>query len=254
MKLAFSTLACPTWTFNETVSAVKDLGFDALEIRGVLGELYAPKIKELTVENLIDRDVKISMLSSSAQLAVHSAKNALAEAKDYINLAVKLAVPFVRVLSTDTPQYDGGDTALFIRQYAAVLRYAEGSGVEPLIETNGLFVNTARLADVLEKTGGGALWDIHHPFRFGGESVSETVANLKNLIKYVHVKDSVVTNGAVKYRLLGSGTVPVAEAVAALEKIGYDGYYSLEWVKRWDLSLEESAIAIPHYASFMRSL
>jgi fatty-acyl-CoA synthase len=255
MKLAFSTLACPTWTFNEAVSAVKDLGFDALEIRGILRELYAPKIKELTPSNLSSRGVKLSMLSSSAQLAVPSERvSAVAEAKEYIDLAESLKIPFIRVLSTGTPQYDGGDAELFERQYAEILRYAEGTDVMPVVETNGLFVNTERLADILERTGGGALWDIHHPFRFGGEAIAETVKNLGSFIKYVHIKDSVVLNGAVKYTLSGTGTVPIADAVSALKAIGYDGYYSLEWVKRWDLSLEESAIAIPQYVSYMRNL
>ena len=35
---------------------------------------------------------------------------------------------------------------------------------------------------------------------------------------------------------------------------GYRGFYSLEWVKRWDLSLEEPGIAFAHYKQFMDAL
>ena len=38
-----------------------------------------------------------------------------------------------------------------------------------------------------------------------------------------------------------------------LEK-GYEGYFSLEWVKRWDFTLEEPGIVFAHYANYMRKL
>ena len=47
---------------------------------------------------------------------------------------------------------------------------------------------------------------------------------------------------------------PVKEAVATLTKFGYTGYYSLEWVKRWDLSLEEPGIAFAQYKEYIDEL
>ena len=34
---------------------------------------------------------------------------------------------------------------------------------------------------------------------------------------------------------------------------GYDGFYSLEWVKRWDTTLEEPGIVFAHFANYMRT-
>ena len=48
MKLSFSTLGCPEWSWNEIIATAKDMGFDGVEIRGVGKELYAPAIKEFT--------------------------------------------------------------------------------------------------------------------------------------------------------------------------------------------------------------
>ena len=44
------------------------------------------------------------------------------------------------------------------------------------------------------------------------------------------------------------------EVARVLRTQGYDGYYSLEWVKRWDTTLEEPGIVFAHFANFMRTL
>ena len=44
MKLAFSTVGCPDWSFDEIFASAKDFGYDAIEIRGIGKEIYAPKL------------------------------------------------------------------------------------------------------------------------------------------------------------------------------------------------------------------
>lgn len=261
MKLCFSTIGCPDWRFGDIISAAKDLGYAAIEIRGVEGEIYAPAIKELTddfdkTRELLDRTgIKIAMLTSGAALADHSRKGAsVDEAKSYIDLAAKVGAPYVRVMSTDKPYFDGGDVDLCAKQFDEVVAYAKGSGVTPLMETNGIFVDTAKLASFLDEVGGnsGALWDVHHPYRFNDESIADTVSNLGSRIKYVHLKDSVIEKGKVSYRMLGYGDVPVKEAIETLRYNEFDGYYTFEWVKRWNKELEDAGIVFAHYAYYMK--
>ena len=45
MKLAFSTMACPGFSFKEIYSMARDLGFSGIELRG-LGEDLFSKIEE----------------------------------------------------------------------------------------------------------------------------------------------------------------------------------------------------------------
>jgi fatty-acyl-CoA synthase len=97
----------------------------------------------------------------------------------------------------------------------------------------------------------GALWDIHHPYRFAGETPGKTVQNLGAYIKYVHVKDSVVENGKVSYRMMGEGDMPIDDFMRALDSINYEGYVSLEWVKRWYSDLSDAGIVFPHFANYM---
>lgn len=260
MKLCFSTIGCPDWKIGEIVTTAKDLGYDGIEIRGIRGEINATVMREFnedldkTQKLLDDTGVKIAMLTSGASLANHNDEDAVDEAKAYIDLAVRLGVPFVRVMSTDKPYFDGGDLDLCLKRYREVLAYAKGKNVTPLMETNGLFVDTALLSRFLDDAGegGGALWDVHHPFRFNDESVDVTIKNLGSKIKYVHLKDSVIEKGKVAYKMMGYGNVPLKEAVTALKDNGYDGYCTFEWVKRWNKELEDAGIVFAHYANYMR--
>lgn len=265
MKLAFSTIACPRWDFDEIFSTAVDFGFEGIEIRGISDEIFAPSIKVFSPENISatkkridDAGIAVSCLTSSACLAEHAKKEtAVAEAKAYIDLAEKLSCAYVRVMPTGVPHKDGGDVVLCRRQYQELCEYGETKGVTPIMETNGMFADTNVLKEFIESISSGnkgVLWDINHPYRFNGETVEETVRNIGAYVKYVHIKDSRAENGITVYKLLGYGNVPVKKAVLALKDMGYEGFLSLEWVKRWNQNLEEPFIVIPNYAGYMRAI
>ena len=46
MKICYSTIGCPDWDFKEIFSCAKDLGYNAVEVRGISNELFAPAIKQ----------------------------------------------------------------------------------------------------------------------------------------------------------------------------------------------------------------
>ena len=52
MKLAFSTLGCPGWSWDEIYATAKDLGMAGIEIRGIENEMFAPKTKPFRKENI----------------------------------------------------------------------------------------------------------------------------------------------------------------------------------------------------------
>ena len=102
-----------------------------------------------------------------------------------------------------------------------------------------------------ESENKGVLWDVHHPYRFFDETPETTFQNLGSLVKHVHVKDSLKINGEIKYKMMGYGDVPVMQAMDELKKSGYDGFVSLEWLKRWNHDLQEPGIVFAHYKSYM---
>jgi predicted xylose isomerase-like sugar epimerase len=62
------------------------------------------------------------------------------------------------------------------------------------------------------------------------------------------LKDSVAAGPGRRYVLTGTGEVPVRQQIEALAKIGYRGFYSFEWEKRWHPEIKEPEIAIRQYA------
>ncbi len=264
MKLAFSTLGCPEWSFSDILSAACDLGYNGVEIRGVKSELYAPKIAEFLPENIgrtkafLERlGLEIPCLTSACELQ-QPGEDVFFECKDYIDCAAALSIPFIRVMGDSGPAAEGLVDADRVKKTAALLAaYAEKKGITLLLESNGYFADTARLAGVIEAVGSpalAALWDLNHPFRFFGETPKTTVENIGPYVRHVHVKDSIEENGSVKYKMMGQGTLPVAECVDRLHALGYEGYFSLEWVRRWQPSLEEPGIAFALFVEYMRSL
>ena len=266
MKLSFSTLGCPEWYWSDIVSAAKDLGFQGIEVRGVLNQIHIPRIKQFseqeyreTLAELARLELYIPCFTSACELDVHANHGAMMkEGKGYIDTAARMKVPYIRVLGDREPAASGEvDVGLVKESVLELAEYAEGTDVTLLVETNGWFADSERLAKLLQDTDRpnvAALWDIHHPYRFMHEPPKATVENLGGSIRHVHAKDSRMAGGKVKYMMMGMGDVPVAEAVEALENAGYEGFYSLEWVKRWDLTLEAPGIAFAQYVQYMRAL
>ncbi|MEG2686306.1 MAG: sugar phosphate isomerase/epimerase family protein [Christensenellaceae bacterium] len=267
MKLCFSTLGCPEWSFSDIISTACDLGYDGIEIRGV-GNIIdgtripqflpeqAPKTKEL----LKKKNLEIACLTSACYMHDKNlASDVLYQAKAYVDTAHDMGIPYIRVLADYGPEQSGVvDLAFVASQIEQTAQYAASKDVEILIETNGYFAKSTRMAkliNTIDAKNVGVLWDIHHPFRYFGESPDYTIGTIGDLIRHVHIKDSAYDNQKkLKYTMVSYGDLPVCDCVQKLNDIGYDGYYSLEWLKRWDLSLEEPGIAFAAYAGYMRGL
>ncbi|TEB13288.1 Long-chain-fatty-acid--CoA ligase [Pelotomaculum sp. FP] len=178
-----------------------------------------------------------------------------AEIVQYIMLASKLGTPYIRILADLEPHTTGEvDDGVVLAALQRLVPVAEEKGVTLLVETNGVYTDTARLCRLLDQVASdavSALWDMHHPYRFAGESPGKTVQNLGAYIKYVHIKDSVVENGSIRYRMMGEGDLPVDDMMLALRSINYDGYVSLEWVKRWADELDDAGVVFPNFANYM---
>ncbi|MBE6754640.1 MAG: sugar phosphate isomerase/epimerase, partial [Ruminococcaceae bacterium] len=181
MKLSFSTLGCPDWSWSIVLSAAKDIGMDGVEVRCVGSELYAPHCAEFseenapaTMERLAKLGLTIPVLDSNASIALaEGSAMAMREAREYIDLAARIGTPYVRVMCIPVPQPADADLELCSRQYAELCAYGESRGVTPLLETNGPLGDSSvmkSLMDGIPSANKGVLWDIHHPYRYFGES------------------------------------------------------------------------------------
>ena len=263
MKLAFSTLGCPDFDWQDIYSMAKDFGFTGIEMRGLGDDIFSVKARpflpaniEATKEFLQKRNLEIPCLSSGCSLKDAECRcDTVDELREYIDLAARLNTPYIRVLGDPKAKAECGvDDNEVLNTLNILLPYAEEKGVTLLVETSGVYADTARLRSLLERIPSdnvGALWDIHHPYRFMNEKPGQTVENLGGYIKYTHFKDSVMVNGEVTYRMMGEGDLPFDAIMMALRSINYDGYISFEWMKRYAPELMDAGIVFPHFANFM---
>ena len=264
MKISFSTIACPDYSWVDIYSMAKDLGFDGIEIRGMGDDFAAYKAMPFTEANrpktmakLKALNIEIPCLSSGCCLKFKEKEaETIAELTEYCKLAQQINAPYIRVLADLEAAPNGEvDDAYVAEQLKKLAPIAAQYDVTLLVETNGVYSDTRRLRALLDSVNShkiAALWDMHHPYRFASESPEQTVANLGELIKYVHIKDSVMENGKVVYKMMGEGDLPIQKMIEALQSIQYTGYVSLEWVKLWMPNLLDAGVVFPQYAEFMR--
>lgn len=265
MKLAFSTLGCPNWPWKEIYAAAKDLGVDGIEIRGIENEMYAPRVRifdeenrEKTMTQLGDAGIALTQLTSGAVLGIpEAAAAAREEVLDYIGMAQKLKVPYIRVMISPHPDPEPVVLSAARELYLDLCKAAKGTGVCLLMETNGVLADSHVMKEFMEDTDpetAGVLWDIHHPYRFFRETPEYTMHNIGKYVKNTHVKDSVFKEGKLTYRMMGYGDVPIFDALRMLRLAGYRGFVTLEWTKRWNKELQEPGIVFYHYVSYMKFL
>ncbi|HYH01802.1 MAG TPA: TIM barrel protein, partial [Bacillota bacterium] len=182
MKIAFSTLGCPDFSWSDIYSMAKDLGFDGIEIRGLGNEIFAVKAQPFTAEQLphtvkkmAELRLEVPCLSSGCCLKFpERAEQNYHEIVEYITLAAQLGTPYIRVLADLEPQPGGEvDDEVVLAALMRLVPVAEANGVTLLIETNGVYSDTARLCKLLDHVPSdavAALWDAHHPYRYAGET------------------------------------------------------------------------------------
>jgi len=263
LPLAFSTLGCPTWTLDRILGEAARLGYAAVELRGLEGQMDLTQRPEFrgariaeTRDRFAGRGLVISDLGASARMhepdpAARAAH--LDEGRRFVDLAAGLAVPYVRVFGDKlVPGEPREKTLVRIVEGLRVLGdHAKGTGVTVLIESHGDFTRSADLLEILNGVGRpevALLWDAHHTFVAGKESPAETWRALGPFVRHTHLKDSRPEGDGVRYVLTGEGTVPVRETVRVLAAAGYRGYYCFEWEQAWHSEIEDPDLAFPHYA------
>jgi fatty-acyl-CoA synthase len=159
-----------------------------------------------------------------------------------VELACEWGAPAVRVFGGVWDELD--DIA---RRLKPVLGPAEELGVTVALETHDSFASAVLVGELLQRVGSmsfAAIWDVHHPYRVG-EAPADVLGALGVRIHHVHVKDARLRGEEWELVALGEGEVPVRESLAALRAVGYDGWVTVEWEKRWHPELAEPEVALP---------
>ncbi len=261
MKLSFSTKGWHGTTFDDFCSMAHDLDFGGIELHNTHGPLFTQPegafydyAAAATRRRLLDEKIDLPCVDAICDAADSASRDeALAEANRCMDIAAALRVPCVRLKAYDDGDAETVSAAVesFLR---ALLPRAEALGVTLLVESSGVFCNTSVLRDLLNIFADehvAALWDMTSTYFFGGESAETTITNLGAYVRHVHVKDAEQTDDGVTYCLMGEGTLPIDDMVAALRSVNYSGYVCLEWDPAWCPEIDDIEIVFAQFAGFM---
>ena len=251
MKLSFSTRGWPGFSFDEMVEMATEMGFSGIEVYNLpkfdalidRGGPFHKYNTAATVRRLRDMQLDIPCFDTSLDISLGG--SVADEVKSLMDIAYNARVPYVVVCAID------GDEDRVYSALEALVPYAESIGVSILVKTSGIYSDTGRLRNMLDRFASdnlAVLWDIHHPYRDNGESGDQTIKNLGCYVKHVHMRDS---DDSGKYQLIGEGTMPIDDVMRALSSVNYDGFISLEWKPDWLEDLQDPEIIFPYFANYM---
>ncbi len=262
MKLSFSTKGWHNNSFDEFCAIAKDLKFEGIELHNIHNRLFTDKdgafhdyTAAATVRKLYELKLSIPCIDSICDCGKSAEKEAtLEEIRACINIAKNLKIPAVRVRAIG----DGDDSTAFACAedvLRAVLSDAENSGICILVETSGVFSNTAKLLELLNTfacDNVAALWDMYSTYFLGHEDAETTIKNLGAYVRHVHIKDAEKVGEDISFCLMGEGELPIEEMMLALRSVNFDGFVSLEWHPSWCEELDDMEIIFSQFVNFMK--
>ncbi|MBO5101242.1 MAG: AMP-binding protein [Clostridia bacterium] len=251
MKLSFSTRGWPGLSFEDMLGTATDMGFSGVEIYNLqsfnaLTDKGGPFHKyntAATARDLRERRLSVPCFDTSCDISL--GKESVDTVKGLMEIARNAQVPYVVVCALT----DNEEAVCSVLE--ELLPTAEALNVSILVKTSGIYSDTARLRNMLDRFASdnlAVLWDIHHPYRDNGESGDTTIKNLGSYVKHVHMRDS---DDSGAYQLIGEGTMPIDDFMRALSSVNYDNFISLEWKPEWLEDLQDPEIIFPYFVNYM---
>ena len=260
MKLCFSTLGCFDKSLEEILVLSKKYNIPAIEVRGINGilqndliDVFSEKKIEQT-KRLFDRYQTVPLVLGTS-CRFHQAEQfdkAIEEGLSSIRIAEAVGFQSIRVF---------GDRILSDGE-ACIQRVIDGlttlcdraKQVRILLEVHGDFNTIEALSPVIDsmksKNNFGLIWDIEHTHRNYGSDWITFYRLARPYIKHVHIKD--YSNALDRLTLIGQGDVPILPIMDRLLQDGYDGYFSLEWERKWHPELPDIEVALHSFLSLLK--
>ena len=223
---------------NVQIAVLQALGANHIEVRSAwnrnIVDLTTSELDELS-QVCADRGISVSAIASPiGKVDITSDDGAeLDRLKRAITAAHRLAAPYIRIFSF----YRAPTVAVaairddVLRRLAAFAKLAEANDVVLVHENEKDIYGDvpARVADIIESVGSDALqvaWDNANFVQVGVRPFTDGYRLLRPYLKYLQVKDALMTTGEVV--AAGDGDGELRETVNALRDDGYSGFASLE--------------------------
>jgi len=285
MKLSASTLGCLKWDLPTILARLREYGFDGIDFRGLGNELKLWLLPEFatmvadTAARIHDHGLAVSCISSGVLLTDTRPGNLAAGDEEIARTAeicAALGCSQIRVFGGSLNLADGATEAdrprlvnLAAERATALAERARAiAPVDLLIETHDAWTSSAHMAAVLERVNRddvACCWDVKHTYWTGHEVPEVTWQRLGRWVRTTHWKDGRrCLDGKERFGrdvrdsgllcTMGEGVIPLADCQELLATVGYDGWHTLEWEKRWHPHIEEPEVAFPQFVRYLRNL
>lgn len=250
MKFAFSSNAFTRNTLAETIQILGRIGYDGIEIMADVPHAYPTRFSERDIENTRVLLAKNGLQISNVNAFMHNAdgdtyhptwieSNPAERARrlEYTLRCIDLAAALgAKTISTEP----GGPLEGITREQGiiwfreglrAIEDRARGKGIQVLIEPEpGLLIERSpqflEMYAQLDPQVFGLNFDIGHFFCVGEDPVP-LVAELKDCIHHFHLED-IAPSRKHHHLLLGEGAIDIPGVLAAIDRIGYTGFVTVE--------------------------
>ena len=273
MKLGFSTLGCPNWDVDAICRKGSAFGFQGVDFRGIQDQIDITATPEFTSDlpatkrKLSDGGMVVSGISSSLKICEKDKlETNLEEARRTIPLAHELNVDTIRVFGGGDPGKSAKANLADVGRHTmdTVMALDGADRFRWVFESHDTWIaarDCKLLLDRIPNASFGALWDMGHTTRVGGEAPRVSLDALGDRVYCLHVKDAIFDRShpqamedGWRYVPPGDGELPLAEALGILRQRGYDSWLLFEHEKRWHRDLPEPEEIFPKFITWYREL
>ena len=289
-KIAGHTMGTPEYTVCEAIELMKKIGADGVEIvvqddyrSGLPCDCDEQTLKE--VKDCADRNgIKIICLtpynSYFNALDEELRQKEIAAIKKVIGYCDYFGAKYIRIYggnqAADDHEKIPERRAKLIESMRELGDAAQEKGVTLVIENhfNTMSVSARASAELCRDINHPAvriLYDQANLTFTENENWQEAIAIQQQYVAYMHVKDLVFRKGVaftssnvahpdesernVYTRIVGEGVVPWPEILRKVKELGYDGWLSLEYERRWHPDdIPDASIGMKKSIDYLRSI
>ncbi len=254
MKIAFSTIACPTWTLEQVAAKAAEFGYLGLELRSFYDRSVKISSEPLglepaTIESVF-ADAGVTAVSLATSIRYDKAidppvmgrmcqdeEEGVSDTKAYVDLADRAGIEFVRVFGNHLPAAEPRTWSMrrVSERLKLAAQTARNTKVRVLIENAGSFANSDALLELINIVDSPWLGVSFNALAShqGGECPIEGMRKLAPYLQAVKVCDLDHDGNPVK---LGQGIMPTHEIIEALGAMDYAGWIVYEYPKLWQIN------------------
>lgn len=263
-RVAFSTIACPHDTLDQTLQLAARCECDGIEFRSFgegstrfandPGLTDADKVKALTRDAGIEPASVATSVTLDAPIfppvlgrALPGQHRCIDEACHFVDIAKAIDAPLVRLFPFAIPKVplENRRTTLnrIVERLRSITDHCRHRDVTVAIENAGDFPSYEDLAEIINKVNSphlAACLDLYAAHTVD-DNLTDAVDTLLPRLAMVRLRDRTAATPAP----LGTGDLPAQHLVETLADRNYNGWIVYEWERAWIDTLEPAEDVVP---------